>query len=86
MPQVVLEFEFEVIRKDAAQRRVYGWFSVAKTKEGKILIDRHGDVIDVADLEIASAEFLKEYRQGGEQHDGGAPNKLVASLVFTREL
>ncbi len=81
-----VKLEFEVVRKDAQSRRVYGWFSVAKTKEGKTLIDRQGDAIEVPDLEDAASEFLKEYRQGGENHEGGAPNKLIASIVLTKEL
>lgn len=81
-----VKFEFEVVRKDEAQRRVYGWFSVANGKDGKPLVDRQGDVIDVADLETAAAEFVREYRQGGEEHEGGAPNKLIASVVLTREI
>jgi hypothetical protein len=81
-----INLQFDVVRKDAENRRVYGWFSVAKNKEGRILIDRHGDVIDIADLEVAAAEFLKEYRAGGQRHSGGAPNKLIASIVFTEEL
>ena len=78
--------QFEIVRKDAAKRRIYGWFSVAKTKDGKTLVDRHGDVIDVAELESAASEFLKEYRQGGLEHAGGAPNELISSVVFSREL
>ena len=81
-----VNLQFEVIRKDAGARRVYGWFSVAKDKDGNVLVDKQGDVIDIADLEIAAADFLKEYRQGGEDHAGGAPNKCIASVVFTREL
>lgn len=81
-----VRFQFEVLRKDAAARRVYGWFSVAKDKQGKLLVDRHGDIIDVAELEAAAAEFIKEYRQGGEGHQGGAPNKLIASMVFSRDV
>lgn len=81
-----VRLQFEVVRKDAQQRRVFGWFNVAKDKDGRVLIDHHGDVIDIADLENAAAGFLKEYRQGGEDHEGGAPHKLIASVVFTREL
>lgn len=81
-----IEYQFEVLRKDESQRRVYGWFSIARDKDGKVLVDRHGDVIDVPDLENAAAGFLKEYRQGGEGHSGGAPHKLIASIVLTREL
>ena len=79
-------YEFEVLRKDADQRRVYGWFSVARDRNGKPLVDRHGDVIEVADLEDAAAQFVKEWRQGGEEHRGGAPNKLIASIVLSREV
>lgn len=77
---------FEVLRKDAQQRRVYGWFSVANDKDGKPIVDRQGDVIDIAELEAAAADFVKEYRQGGEEHQGGAPHKLIASMVFSREV
>lgn len=81
-----VKLQFEVLRKDVEQRRVYGWFSVANDKNGQALVDRQGDVIDIADLESAAAEFLKEYRQGGLGHEGGAPNKLIASIVFSREI
>lgn len=81
-----VKLSFQVVRKDANQRRVYGWFSVAKDKSGNTLIDRHGDMIEVADLEDAAADFIKEYRQGGQEHQGGAPNKLIASMVFSREV
>ena len=81
-----VKLQFEVLRKDADQRRVYGWFSVAKDKDGKTLVDRQGDVIEIADLEDAASDFIKEYRQGGLDHTGGAPNRLIASLVFTPEV
>ena len=81
-----VQFQFEVIRKDAASHRVFGWFSIAKDKAGRLLVDKHGDVIEVADLEDAAAEFVREYRQGGEEHQGGAPNKLIASIVLSREV
>lgn len=82
----VKQLQFEILRKDAEQRRVYGWFSVAKDKDGKTVVDSQGDVIDVAELEAAASEFLKEYRQGGFNHEGAAPNKLVASVVLSREV
>jgi hypothetical protein len=81
-----ISYQFEVLRKDAESRSVFGWFSVAKDKDGKTLVDRHGDVIEVADLEKAAADFVREYRQGGEGHAGGAPNKLIASIVFSRDI
>lgn len=81
-----VKLQFTAISKDDARRRVYGWFSVARDKDGVLLVDRHNDVIEVGDLEAAAAEFVKEYRAGGEQHSGGAPNKLIASVVMSREI
>jgi hypothetical protein len=81
-----VKLQFDVIRKDADSHRVYGWFSIAKDKDGQTLVDRHGDVIEVSDLEDAAAEFVREYRQGGEEHQGGASNKLIASIVLSREV
>jgi hypothetical protein len=81
-----ISHQFEVIRKDAESRRVYGWFSIAKDKDGNVLVDRHGDVIDPSELETAAADFLKEFRQGGINHAGAAPHDLIASVVLTKEL
>ncbi len=75
-----------ITKKDEALRYVYGWASVAKTAGGRTIVDLQGDVIEIADLEKAAAEFVKEYRQGGEMHAGRAPNDLIASFVFTPEL
>lgn len=86
VPVAEIKYQFEVLRKDDAAHRVYGWFSIAKDKDGKTLVDKHGDVIEVADLEDAAAEFVKEWRQGGQEHQGGAPNKLIASIVLSREV
>ena len=82
----VKQLQLSVVRKDEKTRRVFGWFSIAKTKDDKPLIDRHGDVIAVEDLEKAADEFVRSWRQGGEDHRGPAPNDLIASIVLTREL
>ena len=75
--------QFEVVAKQQEQRRVYGYASVAVTKDGKPIVDLQGDVIDPEDLEDTAAEFVKEYRQGGEMHSGPAPSELIASVVLT---
>jgi hypothetical protein len=77
---------FTVIGKDADKNYVYGWASIAMTSDGRPVIDLQGDVIDVYDLEDTAAEFVKQYRQGGEMHEGSAPSELIASTVFTPEL
>lgn len=78
--------EFAVVSKNEDQRVVYGWFSVVETADGKPIVDLQGDFISPEDLEAASWQFVKEWRQGGEMHVGRAPNDLVASLVFTPEM
>lgn len=75
-----------VVKRAGEPHRVYGWASLATTKAGKPVVDLQGDVIDISDLETAAAEFVKEYRQGGEMHRGAAPNRLMASVVFTPEV
>ena len=81
-----MDVGFKVVAKDDARRWVFGWASVAKTKKGETVIDRHGDAILIEDLEEAAAEFVKFYRRGGEMHDGAAPSELIACLVFTPEV
>lgn len=78
--------QLEVVRKDDAAHRVYGWASVVEKADGTVLVDKHGDVIEAADLEDAAVDFAKHYRQGGEEHRGSARNIMVASLVTTREI
>lgn len=78
--------QFDVLSKNAEQRIVYGYANVIETIEGKPIVDLQRDVIFADDLEKAAANFLKEYRQGGEMHRGQAPNELIASVVLTRDV
>lgn len=79
---------FTVVAKAqrAEKRYVYGYAMVSATKEGQTIVDLQGDSIEPEALEEASAEFVKFYRQGGEDHEGVAPNQLIASLVMTADL
>jgi hypothetical protein len=81
-----VDVNFKVVSKDEARRWVFGWASVAKTTDGKTVIDKHGDAILIEDLEVAAAEFVKFWRRGGEMHEGPAPSELIACLVFTPEI
>jgi hypothetical protein len=79
------EIQFELVRKDAKAHRVYGWANVVE-KDGEVVIDKHGDMITADDLEDAAADFVKHYRQGGEDHEGLARNILVTSIVMTHDV
>lgn len=88
MDPVTKALAFTVVAKAerGEKRFVYGYAMVSATKEGQTIVDLQGDSISPEALEDASAEFVKFWRQGGEDHDGTAPNQLIASLVTTPEL
>lgn len=76
---------FEIVKTDDAERLVFGWAMIAKTKDGQLVTDLQGDQIEPADLEKAFYEFVEDARKGGEMHEGQAGNRLVECCVFTRE-
>lgn len=81
---------FTITKTNDERRQVFGWANVSITKDGRELVDLHGDVIAPDELEKASYVFVKEYRAAGEMHDRGAVKgqigTLIASLVFTPEI
>jgi hypothetical protein len=77
---------FDIIEKVAERRQVFGWASVAADRDGHPVVDLGGDLIPVAELEMAAYSFVKDSRQGGEMHEGDAPNHLIASVVFTEDI
>ena len=78
--------QFDIVSKNAEQRRVYGWAMLSRTKSGKPVVDLQGDIVEPQDLEDAAANFLREARVGGEMHKGSAHSDLIASLVTTPEI
>lgn len=83
--------EIPIAKKDEERRLVFGWLSVAKTKDGVYVVDHQGDVIPVAELEAAVYGYMIDARKMGEMHDrtegaDGEPlGKLVESMMFTKE-
>lgn len=75
----------EIVRKDADQRRVFGYGSVAVSKTGEAVVDLQGDIIEVAELEEAVYDYVLDSRVGGEMHTGDAPSRLIESVIFTPE-
>jgi hypothetical protein len=63
---------------------VYGWASVV-VSDGEQVVDRQGDVIPPAALEDAMVEFMKDYRQSGEMHEGEAVGTVVEAFTMTPE-
>ena len=73
-------------KADDAEQNVYGWAMVANKADGSPLVDLQGDTITPADLEKSVAYFMLEWRESGDQHDGGpATGRVIESMVFTAE-
>lgn len=70
---------------------VYGWASVTETPDGKVVIDKHGDVIPTEELEAATIEWMLNKRTGGIFHLRDKSGKAVGvgrcveCIVFTAE-
>lgn len=65
---------------------VFGWASMAIDKNGRPVVDGEGDVISVEQLEKASYEFVKNYREANERHQGPSVGQLVMSVVTTADV
>lgn len=77
---------FEIVLKREDERVVYGWAMVSATAGGDRIVDLQGDVIEPADLEKASIEFMLDSRKSGAMHEGPPVASAVASLVTTPEV
>ena len=58
----------KVLKFDTERQYVFGWASVAITKDGHQVEDLQGDLIDLEDLEHAAYEFARDYRSTGVMH------------------
>lgn len=73
----------KVLKFDDERQYVFGWASVAITKDGTQVEDLQGDVIDTADLEEAAYAFALDYRGTGVMHTGEAVGQLIESFMVT---
>lgn len=73
------------VQKTAAENLVFGWLSIAADKNGQLVVDKQGDVIPVDELEHAAYDFVLDYRDADQMHDGQPIGKLVESVVMTPE-
>ena len=76
----------EIVKIDEDKRLVFGWASIIKDENGKILLDRQDDFIDSEEeLESAAYTYVLNSRDGGEMHIRRGVSKMVESVVFTEE-
>ena len=80
-----VDIEFEVSKSKEAEHLVSGWASVAVNKDGSLPLDWDDDVIAPETLEKAAIDFMLNYRESGEMHEGGPVGTIVESIVFTKD-
>lgn len=64
---------------------VSGWANVSKNADGSIPLDWQGDIIATDTLEDAAIDFMLNYQDSGELHEGGPVGKVVESIVLTKD-
>lgn len=64
---------------------VSGWANISKNADGSIPLDWQGDVISPDTLEDAAINFMLDYRDSGELHQGGSVGTVVESVVLTKD-
>lgn len=74
-----------ITKIDTAQRKVFGFASVAKLADGSDLIDRQGDVLHSPSMQSAVYHYVLDSRDGGEMHTRRGVAKLCESVYFTTE-
>lgn len=76
--------EYKVTKVDEEQRVVFGWFSIVE-ENGQAVIDKHGDIIPVEDIEKAVYDFVENSRMAGEMHVNMGVGHLVESVFFSAD-
>ena len=83
--EVTSSHDFE-IKKIDEQQLVFGWLSVSQDKDGNVIIDKQGDIIESNELEKAAYDFVLYARKAGDMHKStDGIGRLVESMVFTIE-
>lgn len=62
------------------QQMCYGWASVISV-DGEPVIDIQGDIIDAAELEKASTEFMIDVRHAMEMHQRDENRKIQPEMI-----
>jgi hypothetical protein len=78
------EVDFIVSKADAEQQLIFGWASVSMLN-GKNVIDKHNDIIEIDVLEKAAYDFVLNSREGDDMHTSACVSKCVESMMFTPE-
>jgi len=73
-----------VMKADPDQQLIFGWASVVE-QDGKIIVDKQGDMISPEELEKAAYDFTLYDRRHGDMHELVGTGRMVESMVFTKD-
>ena len=79
------EPKFDVVALDEDRKLVFGWASVAITKDGSTVVDTQGDQIDPDTLEKAAYRYVLEDGDANAMHGDERIGRPVESFVVTPE-
>lgn len=80
---------FQISKLDDEQSLVFGFANISVSKStskgagGDVFHDLQQDAIPPVELEKAAYDFVLNFRETGEMHEGSAVGRLVESMVFT---
>ena len=73
----------KVLKFDAERQYVFGWATVAITKDGHQVEDLQGDLIDVEDLEEAAYQFALQLPEHGRHAQRRSRGPMIESFMVT---
>ena len=74
-----------VVKLDSDRQIVFGWANVCIKADGEQVVDSQDDIIDADDLEDAAYNFVLNFAEMGEDHEGVAKGRLIESMFFSPE-
>jgi hypothetical protein len=80
-----VEFKLSASTIVEDKQLIFGWASVAVTKEGETVVDAHDHIIEPLELEEAAYVFVRCGGMGSIEHTEYYAGSLVESIVFTEE-
>jgi len=80
-----VRFDMEFVAKDMDQQLVFGWLYVCTKSDGTQVVDHSAEVVDIAELEKATYQFVLKSRVAGQMHEKIGVGRLVESICITRE-
>lgn len=77
--------ELDIAKMKTDEQLVFGWANVSVDKNGDIPLDWEGDITSPEVLEKAAYQFVLNYRESGEMHEGETTGYMIESVMFTKQ-